>query len=286
MTLKIATWNMCLGLFYKKDYVRHLLHEHKIDILLLQETEITKEIDPLNLQIGGYILELETNDAKRRVGIYIRKNIAYKRRFDKEKENSHIIVLDVGSSAITRIINIYRTFKPQDLVTPREKFKTQLRTINAALTSSSLIIGDMNLNDEKKYLVDYSHRLLFQDLEEILGHHQMVQHVTEPTWERIVNGVLKHSTIDHIYSTENCSVQQLSYEKTIYGDHKLVMFQLVYKEKEIKLNLMRRSWRNYTKERLLRKLENVTWETGYDSVQDMWNDYEQSLMTIVSRTSR
>ena len=44
---------------------------------------------------------------------------------------------------------------------------------------------------------------------------------------------------------------------------------------------MRRSWRNYTKERLLRKLENVTWETGYDSVQDMWNDYEQSIMTII-----
>ena len=38
--IKIATWNLCLGLLHKKDYVRRLLEDNNIAILNLQETEI------------------------------------------------------------------------------------------------------------------------------------------------------------------------------------------------------------------------------------------------------
>ena len=67
MSLKIATWNMCLGLFHKKDYVRNILHEHQIDILTLQETEIQEDTDFKNLQIKGFTLEIETNTKKKRI---------------------------------------------------------------------------------------------------------------------------------------------------------------------------------------------------------------------------
>jgi exonuclease III len=87
MPMKIATWNLCLGLFHKKDYVRNLLHENEIDILTLQETELTSDIDTINLQIKGYTLEVETNHDKRRIAIYIRNTISYKRRSDLEKKN-------------------------------------------------------------------------------------------------------------------------------------------------------------------------------------------------------
>ena len=41
--LKVATLNLCLGLKYKKDLVKDVLIENKIDILMMQETEIESE---------------------------------------------------------------------------------------------------------------------------------------------------------------------------------------------------------------------------------------------------
>ena len=64
MTLKIATWNLCLGLFHKKDYVRTQLYENNIDILTLQETELSPELQLENLQIKGYSIEVENNNKK------------------------------------------------------------------------------------------------------------------------------------------------------------------------------------------------------------------------------
>jgi len=72
MVLNIATWNLCLGLFHKKDYVRNLLYENDIDILNLQETELGPDIDLNNLNIKGYVLEVETNEKKKRVATYIK----------------------------------------------------------------------------------------------------------------------------------------------------------------------------------------------------------------------
>ena len=73
MTLKIATWNLCLGLFHKKDYVRTLLYKNNIDILTLQETELSPELQLKNLQIKGYSIKVENHNKKRRVAIYIKK---------------------------------------------------------------------------------------------------------------------------------------------------------------------------------------------------------------------
>ena len=66
MTLKIATWNLCLGLFHKKDYVRTLLHKNDIDLLTLQETELSPELQLENLQIKGYTIEVENNNKKKK----------------------------------------------------------------------------------------------------------------------------------------------------------------------------------------------------------------------------
>ena len=84
MSMKIATWNLCLGLFHKKDYVRSLLDENEIDLLALQETELLPNIDTKNLQIKGYSLEVENNEKKKRVAIYIKNTTNYQRREDLE----------------------------------------------------------------------------------------------------------------------------------------------------------------------------------------------------------
>ena len=106
MVLNIATWNLCLGLFHKKDYVRNLLYENDIDILNLQETELGPDIDLNNLNIKGYVLEVETNKKKKRVATYIKTSIQYKRRNDLEKPNLHLIILDIQASPQVRIITL------------------------------------------------------------------------------------------------------------------------------------------------------------------------------------
>ena len=40
--IKIASWNLCLGLANKKDYVASMIKENKIDICCVQEIDIKK----------------------------------------------------------------------------------------------------------------------------------------------------------------------------------------------------------------------------------------------------
>ena len=106
--LKIATLNLCLGLKNKKDLVKAILFENEIDVLLMQETEIEQDFDCKLLRIPGYVLELEDNRDKKRVGIYIKDNLNFLRKPDLEAENVHIIVIDIECKAriSKRLINV------------------------------------------------------------------------------------------------------------------------------------------------------------------------------------
>ena len=63
--LKLATWNLCLGLSNKKDIVTSYLKLHSVDVCCLQETEIPLNFPENILSTGGYNLELELNDNKK-----------------------------------------------------------------------------------------------------------------------------------------------------------------------------------------------------------------------------
>ena len=71
MSLNISTLNLCLGLRNKEYLVKNLLDEQKTDILCMQETEVTKDININELMTSNYCLELENNSVKSRVGFHI-----------------------------------------------------------------------------------------------------------------------------------------------------------------------------------------------------------------------
>ena len=98
MSLKISTLNLCLGLRNKKYLIKNILDEHSIDILGMQETEVTSDINVKELETSNYSLELETNTVKSRVGFYISKKLNYVRRKDLEGINSNVIIIDVIGS--------------------------------------------------------------------------------------------------------------------------------------------------------------------------------------------
>ena len=283
MPIKIATWNLCLGLFHKKDYVRSILHEHKLDVLTLQETEINQETDIANLNIKGYTIEVESNEKKMRIATYIRNDLPYKRRHDLEEKNVHLMIIDVESNPVIRLIPIYRTFQPQDGTTSRDHLNKQLKIIDKNITPTTVLLGDLNLDENKRYRIDYNQRQLFNDFDLILGHHQLNQLVKEPTWERMVEGNLRDSTIDHIYTYDKSTITNIKLENMNFGDHKMIVALVGVEMKKEILKIRRRNWKHYSKKELTDELSRVLWQDEIESVQELWNSYEQEISTIVDK---
>jgi Holliday junction resolvase RusA-like endonuclease len=102
------------------------------------------------MSFPGFCYESENNDTNARVGCYISNKINYIRRTDLEGLNSHLLILDIKSEKDLRIINIYRTFNPQNGMSPREMFDNQLKLINDAMTNNTLLLGDLNLDWQKR----------------------------------------------------------------------------------------------------------------------------------------
>ena len=104
--LKIGTLNLCLGLKHKKDLVKNILYENKIDILCLQEVEIESGFDLVNLGIPGFCLEVEKNSIKSRTAICIQNGVKYQRKQDLEGEDARVVIVELNNGK--KIINIYR----------------------------------------------------------------------------------------------------------------------------------------------------------------------------------
>ena len=111
----------------------------------MQETEICADFDEDLVQLLGFVLELETNVTKKRVGMYIKSDLSYRRRFELEGKDSNVIIIDLVDERKTRIINLYRTFNPVGM-TARNKFIQQLKIVKHALTNNSILLGDFNLD--------------------------------------------------------------------------------------------------------------------------------------------
>ena len=75
---------------------------------------------------------------KKRVGIYLHKDLNYLCRRDLEKEDLHIVIIDIKINVPFRIISLYRSFRPQGGVSPETHFNAQLGVLR----------GDVNLNCE------------------------------------------------------------------------------------------------------------------------------------------
>ena len=113
--------------------------------------------------------------------------------------NSHLVILDIVNGCnIKQIINIYRCFNPQGIVTPREMFKYQLSLIKNAMIPKTVVLGDFNLDYGKLYDDNYACKHMFDDFENELSDFDLIQMVVFETWSRMVGPVLRSSTLNHI----------------------------------------------------------------------------------------
>ena len=223
MNFKIATLNLCLGLPNKKEHVKQLINEESIDILCLQETELEVNLDHNLLGLPDFNYESEQNDRQARVGCYVKSNVVYNRRSDLEGVNSHLIILDVQSKKDMRVINIYRCFNPQNGRNPFDFFKYQISLIRNSYTDNTVLLGDFNLDWNKKGQMSYSFQRYFEHMDEIMSDFNFVQMINFPTWSRLVNGRLRESVLDHVYTSNPTVVCDLYSVQPMFGDHLLLV---------------------------------------------------------------
>ena len=67
-------------------------------------------------EIGKRNNKIVCNNAKK--SFYIRSDKKFTRRIELEKENFHLLIVDIHSTVNIRMINIYRLFRPPGLISP------------------------------------------------------------------------------------------------------------------------------------------------------------------------
>ena len=142
--MKLATWNTCLGMLNKKDYIYNTLRSENVEICMLQEVEIKIDFPTQLLSSADYKIEKELCNNTARTAIVIKNNIDYKRRLDLEKEDMSLMIIDVDSHSKYRILNLYRQFNPPNNLTQISHFTEQLNLIRIAssnLKGRKLIIA-------------------------------------------------------------------------------------------------------------------------------------------------
>ena len=253
--LTIGTWNLCLGLPNKKDIVVDILSTNNISICCLQETEIPTGFPENILNVGGFKIELEMNNEKRRAGIYINTEVNYVRRTDLEKENMHIVVIDVKSDIEFRIINIYRSFRPPGGISADTFFVKQLSLIKIALCANCYVVGDFNLDAGKANRPDYASKLTLEKLDLFATSEKLTQIVDFNTWSRVINGNLKTSLLDHIYVKNPATINDIFHFTPPFGDHLLVIANLKFRpDKKESNSALKREWKKYDGSGLLSTL--------------------------------
>ena len=264
----------------KKEAIKQTIKENHVDICCMQEVELQKDYPSQLMTFPGFSIEVEMNDTKSRVAILIKSTINYTRRLELEGKNSNLMIIDIDDGTNLRVINVYRSFNPQDNIGQREKFQYQLNLMKIAITNNTIILGDFNIDDGKRLNIDYAYRNYFCDLDEVFSEFGLVQLINFVTWSRLVGSTLKSSILDHVYVSDVTTAANVGCIRPCFGDHMMVTLETNCTKPGPKESI-RRDWRFYSKEILCNKLSAVDWDMDVVGVQEYWNVFENKLINVI-----
>ena len=240
--------------------------------------------DEKNYAIDGYQMELENSTSKRRTLVYIDKNVNYMRKSQMEERDAHIILLEVktGSGSLN-LVAMYRTYK----LTAHENHALALNEQMEIIRTFSqgdkklLIVGDMNLDAKRKADPSYNLHRLYSAWDELENDLHLKQFVKVTTWMRIVEGRVRSSTLDHVYTNDSSLINQVKTLSVSSGDHMPVMAIMNTEYNFIPKKMKIRNWKNYTKENLEIRLGGEDWDIQWLTAQDYCDELEQKIMTVL-----
>lgn len=277
--MKIVTFNLCLGLFKKKDFVVKLLEIENIDVCCLQETELT--INQVQfMQIHNYVLLTEISSKTIRTAIYIKKSVKFTRRSDLEKEDRHIMVVDLEDF---RLISLYRAFKNNLQEGAKTFFEEQLKLVEGNLKEQTLVLGDFNVDYNKIFSENYHQRREADLLLEWKTNNHLIQLVEFPTWRRIIQSKLVESCLDHCYTMDPTIIESVGNAHVIISDHVPVIISTKNK-KHVKWEIKCvRNWRKYDPDGWCEELSKENWDIQHALVDDFSEELEQKIKTALER---
>ena len=283
--VNIASWNVCLGLKRKKEYVKSMIIRENIDICCIQECEIKPDFPDNILTFRNFNLEVETNLVKSRCCIYIRDSISYIRRKDLEGKDNNLVIITVNLESLKYlIINVYRSFSTQGGVPPDVRFATQVGIINKTIKDNPelipMVVGDFNLNYKLINNTQYHLKNIFDRLNATMDECNMLQIVNFPTWSRVINGIKKESIIDHIYIKDITNVLNFYPVSPEIGDHKIIIVKVDGSLPKPTF-MIKRNWKKYCPELLTSKLAACNFVYNTTNVQQFWNKLENEIINVV-----
>ena len=107
-----------------------------------------------------------------------------------------------------------------------------------------LILGHFNLDENKKYNIDYSHKAYFELLINTFEPAGLEQLIDFDTWARLVNGQWRSSRIDHFYMSDVSRINAINQVESVIGDHKIVVIT-IQDVKAAPETRYGRDWRKY-----------------------------------------
>ena len=260
------------------------MKKNKIDIICLQEVEIGENEDLSLIEIKGFSMEVEKGQGKKRSMLYIKNTIQYQRHEEQEKPNSHVILITITENdRVIQLASIYRAFKLTTRNTHKEEFSDQLEIIKGHLNNDlpSIIVGDFNIDYNKKGLLNYNHHAMFTMLDEFENEMHLSQLVNFNTWRRVVSGELRTSLLDHVYENAAGLVKSITEISTSTSDHTPLLINLAMKIEHRNETRIVRDWSKYSKKRLIELLSEKNWDIDCLEVQDFNNELEHKLMSVL-----
>ena len=273
---KIMWWNKGNSNFNsKKDEVEHMIDKYNPAIFGIIEANMGVQCHAPSLEIPGYKLErdnLSKADIKTRTAAYILETISYKRRTDLEIDATPLIWLEIAATkAKSWLLAIgyrqWRTLKGKKSATSMsmsaqlDRFSNWCNSWQKANSEGKpvFIIGDLNIDvsawskkSSEKTPYQNSKSDLLNMLKETSYQLSLTLIKTPPT--RFQGGD-EPSTLDIILSNKPELINTPLLVQTT-SDHKLVIFR---KEVKMRQNMIpsrkARSFKNYTREKLLQNLD-------------------------------
>ncbi len=140
--------------------------------------------------------------------LYVKNSVKYVWQIQSEKPGAHIVLLRTEcNKKFVYLASIYRTYKLTGHESHLQAFQEQIDVLQLFMYANQgeniIIMGDMNLDEQRRSDRSYNLHQLYQIWDEFERERNLTQMVKFSTWTRHAV-TLCQSIIDHVYTCRVC----------------------------------------------------------------------------------